>query len=81
MARPVELANVLGSDRIDQALGPAAAAGCFADDVVSILEHIAASKPVGEVVRADEAHSVQSGTIAWKALRQQSTAARESKAD
>jgi hypothetical protein len=27
--------------------------------LVSILEHIAASKPVGQVVRADEAHSVQ----------------------
>ncbi|WP_030948076.1 hypothetical protein [Streptomyces sp. NRRL S-646] len=29
--------------------------------MASILKHIAASKPVGEVVRADEARSVQGG--------------------
>ncbi|GHH25689.1 hypothetical protein [Streptomyces lanatus] len=82
MARAVELATVLGSDRVDQALGLAATAGRFADDdLVSILEHIAASKPVGEIVRADEAHSVQSGTIVWQALGQQPTAARESTGD
>lgn len=71
MARAVELATVMGSDKVDQALGLAAAAGRFADnDLVSILEHLAASKPAGEVVRADEAHSVQSGTIGWQALGQ-----------
>ncbi|MFJ4206710.1 hypothetical protein ACIP2Y_44950 [Streptomyces sviceus] len=58
MAHAVELAAVLGSDRVDQALGFVAAAGRFAeDDLVSILERIAASKPVGQVARADEAHS------------------------
>ncbi|WP_329036486.1 hypothetical protein OIE71_26105 [Streptomyces sp. NBC_01725] len=46
-------------------------AGRFADeDLLSILGHIADSKPVGEVVRADEAHSVQNGTIGWQALGQ-----------
>ncbi|MFB6632158.1 hypothetical protein ACFCWY_19890 [Streptomyces sp. NPDC056362] len=66
MAHAAELAAVLGSDRVDQALGLAATAGRFAeDDIVSILEHIAVSKPAGQVVRADEAHSVQNGTIAW----------------
>ncbi|MBB6350928.1 hypothetical protein FHU36_007500 [Nonomuraea muscovyensis] len=51
--------------------GLAAAAGRFADDdLLSILEHIAASQPAGEVVRADETHSVQSGTIGWQALGQ-----------
>ncbi|AYV32998.1 MULTISPECIES: hypothetical protein [Streptomyces] len=77
MAHAVELAAVQGSDRVDQALRLAAAAGRFAeDDLVSILEHIAASKPVGQVIRADETHSVQNGTIAWQALGRQ-TAARE----
>jgi hypothetical protein len=71
MARAVELTTVLGSGRVDQALGLAAAAGRFADDdLLSILEHLAASKPAGEVVRADEGHSVQSGTIGWQALGQ-----------
>ena len=30
--------------------------------------HLADSKPAGEVVRADEAHSVQNGTSGWQAL-------------
>ncbi|MEU8712801.1 hypothetical protein [Streptomyces sp. NPDC048663] len=82
MAHAVELAAVLGSDRVDQALGLAAAAGRFAEDgLVSILEHIAANRPVGQVVRADEAHSVQNGTIAWQALGRQQTAAGEPRAD
>ncbi|MFF2432034.1 hypothetical protein [Streptomyces mirabilis] len=82
MARAVELATILGSSKVDQALGLAAAAGRFADDdLLSILEHIAASTPAGEIVRTDESHSVQSGTIAWQALGQQSMASRESTAD
>ncbi|MEU2860850.1 hypothetical protein ABZ672_21240 [Streptomyces mirabilis] len=71
MARAVELATVMGSDSVDQALGLAATAGRFADDdLLSILEHLAANRPAGEFVRADETHSVQSGTIGWQALGQ-----------
>ncbi|WP_456294136.1 Mu transposase domain-containing protein [Streptomyces lydicus] len=71
MARAVELAAVLGSDRVDQALGLAATAGRFADgDLLSILGHLADSKPAGEVVRADETHSTRNGTIGWQALSQ-----------
>jgi hypothetical protein len=71
MARAVELAAVLGSVKVDQALGLAAAAGRFGDeDLPSILDHLAASKPAGELVRADEAHSVQPGTGGWQALGQ-----------
>ena len=82
MARAVELATVLGSDKVDQAPGLAATAGRFADDdLLSILEHIAASKPAGEVVRADEAHSVQSGTSAWQALGQQPAQAGKQRGD
>ncbi|MEU0969890.1 hypothetical protein ABZ357_32440 [Streptomyces sp. NPDC005917] len=67
----LELATVLGNDRVDQAHGLAATAGRFAgDDLLSILGHIADSKPADEVVRADEAHSVQNGTIGWQALDQ-----------
>ncbi|MGW1768206.1 hypothetical protein ACWCQL_29700 [Streptomyces sp. NPDC002073] len=59
MARVVELATVMGSGSVDQALGLAATAGRFADeDLLSTLGHIAANRPDGEFVRADEAHSV-----------------------
>ncbi|MHA6757044.1 IS21 family transposase [Streptacidiphilus sp. PAMC 29251] len=72
MARAVELATVMGSDNVDRALGLAATAGRFADDdLVSILEHLQGSTPLGEVVRADESHSAQSGTSGWQALGQQ----------
>ncbi|NUK01111.1 hypothetical protein [Streptomyces lunaelactis] len=48
MARAVELATVMGSDSVDLALGLAATAGRFADDdLLSILEHLAASRPAG----------------------------------
>ncbi|MFH8491954.1 hypothetical protein [Streptomyces longisporoflavus] len=69
MTRAVELTTVLGNDKVDQALGLAATAERFADtDLLSILGHLADSKPAGEVVRADESHSVQNGTIGWQAL-------------
>lgn len=75
-------ATFLGNDRVDQALGLAATAGRFADDdVLSILGHIADGKPAGEVVRAGEAHSVQSGTIGWQALGQPPHVPRELMAD
>lgn len=46
MARAVELATVLGNAKVDQALGLAATAGRLADDdLLSILGHIADSKP------------------------------------
>jgi hypothetical protein len=69
MARALELAAVLGGARVDQALGLAAAAGRFGDeDLPLILDHLAANKPAGDVVRVDEAHSVQPGTGGWQAL-------------
>ncbi|MBM7442617.1 hypothetical protein [Streptomyces sp. HB132] len=70
-ARAVEPATVLSHDNVDHALGLAVTAGRFADDdLLSILGHIADSEPAGEVVRADEAHSVQNGTAGWQALGQ-----------
>jgi transposase len=69
MARAVELAAVVGSDRVDEALGLAAIAGRFGDDdLPAILDHLSRSGPAGELVTADEAHSAQPGTGGWAAL-------------
>jgi hypothetical protein len=49
--------------------GLAATAGRIADDdLLSILEHLAANRPASEFVRTDETHSVQSDTIGQQAL-------------
>jgi transposase len=69
MARAVELAAVVGSDRVDAALGLAAIAGRFADgDLASITDHLAAEGAPGELVTADESHSAQPGTAGWARL-------------
>lgn len=66
MTRAVELAAVLGNDRVDEALGLAAIAGRFAeDDLVSILDHLGVAGAPDEVVHVDEAHSAQPGTGSW----------------
>jgi hypothetical protein len=71
MAHAVELARALGAEQVDQALGLAAIAGRFAeDDLASILDHLATAGQPGDVVWADEAHSVQPGTDAWGRLGQ-----------
>jgi len=69
MAKAMELAAAIGPEQVDEALGLAAIAGRFAeDDLPSILDHLSAAAPVGEVVRPDENHSAQPGTSAWEAL-------------
>jgi transposase len=69
MARAVELAAVVGADRVDQALGLAAIAGRFGDhDLAAILDHLAVAGAAGDLVTADEAHSAQPGTGGWAAL-------------
>ncbi|QIS23414.1 IS21 family transposase [Nocardia terpenica] len=66
MTRALELAAITGADAVDEALGVAAVAGRFDDgDLASILDHLARFFGLGEVVRADEAHSVQPGTAGW----------------
>ncbi|TDC82857.1 IS21 family transposase [Nonomuraea deserti] len=71
MARAVELAAVLGAERVDEALGLAAIAGRFADDdLPAIVDHLSDHRAVGELVRADEKHSAQPGTASWQALGQ-----------
>lgn len=69
MARAVELASLLGAPAVDDALGLAAVAGRFDDgDLVSILDHLASGRSGLDVVRADDTHSAQPGTDAWKDL-------------
>ena len=67
MTRAVELAALTGPEKVDEALGIAAAAGRFADtDLASILDHLSRFSGIGEVVHADEAHSAQPGTRGWE---------------
>ncbi|GAA4472063.1 hypothetical protein GCM10023094_03750 [Rhodococcus olei] len=66
MATAVELAAFVGTDAVDAALVIAAEAGRFADsDLPAIVAHHTDATAGGEVVVADEAHSVQPGTGAW----------------
>jgi transposase len=71
MNRAVELAAVLGAGQVEEALGLAAIAGRFADDdLASICDHLAGAGAVTDVVRPDEAHSVQPGTSGWERFGQ-----------
>jgi hypothetical protein len=71
MDRAVELAAVLGVDKVDEALGLAAIAGRFADgDLASICDHLAAAGTPTDLVTADEGHSAQPGTSGWERLGQ-----------
>jgi transposase len=82
MAQAVELAALVGADTVDHALGLAAIAGRFADtDLASILDHLAAAGAPGDVVIADEHHSVQPGTANWATFGTTPTAAPAPKPD
>ena len=66
-ARAVEFATILGTAKVDQALGLAAAAGRFDEaDLGSILDHLTGHGDPGDLVRVNEAHSVQPGTGSWE---------------
>ncbi len=67
MAEAVELAALVGGARVEEALGMAAIAGRFGEgDLVSILDHLETGRGGLELIRADEAHSVQPGTGSWE---------------
>ena len=69
MARAVELAALVGRERVEVALASAAAAQRFAEaDLPSILDHLAGREPGQVLTGADEAFSVQPGTSAWASL-------------
>ncbi|MGP4089771.1 hypothetical protein [Streptomyces sp. KR55] len=71
MARAVELAAALGDEAVGEALGMAAIAGQLADDdQPSILGHLASTATIGDLVVAEETHSVQPGTHSWKGFGQ-----------
>jgi hypothetical protein len=68
MATAVQLARIVGAQRVSLALGHAAVMGRFAEgDLASIIDHQAIAKP-GDVSRASEDHSLQAGTAAWAVL-------------
>ena len=71
MARAVELAFLVGNQRVDAALGLAAVHGRFGDcDLASICDHLARSATTaGPPAIADEAHSAQPGTGSWAQVR------------
>ena len=71
MARAVEFATILGTARVDQALGLAAAAGRFDEhDLGSILDHLGRHGQPGDLVHVDETHSAQPGTSPWERFGQ-----------
>lgn len=71
MARAIELASLVGDQRVDKALGLAAVHGRFDEsDLASICDHLARSgTATGPARLADEKHSAQPGTGSWAAVR------------
>lgn len=68
MATAVQLAKILGVQKVDWALGNAAVMGRFGEqDLQSIIDHQASANP-GTASQATEAHSLQAGTGAWAGL-------------
>jgi len=69
MRQAVELAHIVGAEKVDHALGLATIAGRFDEgDLASILDHLHTGGLLSQVIRADETHSVQPGTSSWSAL-------------
>jgi hypothetical protein len=68
MARAMELADAVGAEVVDEALGLAALWGRFAEsDLPALCDHVTASRR--EPTRwVDETFSVQPGTGGWAAL-------------
>lgn len=68
MARAVELADAVGADVVDEALGLAAIWSRFAEgDLATLCDHVTASRR-GESRWVDESFSIQPGTSGWAAL-------------
>jgi hypothetical protein len=67
MATAVGLAKIVGTQRVDWALGHAAVMGRFAEgDLASILDHLASANDGAS--KASEDNSLQPGTAAWAVL-------------
>jgi hypothetical protein len=68
MATAVQLAKIVGTQRVDWALGHAAVMGRFGEgDLASIIDHLALTHS-DSVSRATEDHTLQTGTGAWAGL-------------
>lgn len=74
MADALQLAALIGTERVDAALGVAAAAGRFGQaDLASIADHLAAGTSTAGLVVADEASTTQPGTTGWAGFATGST--------
>jgi hypothetical protein len=68
MARAVELADAVGADVVEEALGLAAIWGRFAEaDIAELCDHVTAGRS-GQSRWVDESFSAQPGTGGWAAL-------------
>jgi hypothetical protein len=68
MARAVELADAVGADVVDEALGLAAIWNRFAEgDFTALCDHVTAGRR-GQTMWVDESFSIQPGTGGWAAL-------------
>ena len=66
MADAVQLAALVGAERVDAALGVAATVGRFAEtDLASIVDHLATGATSADLVIADESATTQPGTAGW----------------
>jgi hypothetical protein len=69
MAEAVSLGKLVGAERVEQALAAAAEAERFAEgDLRALLGHHGARGGNGAARRADERHTLQGGTSAWRRL-------------
>lgn len=70
MNRATELAALVGSEAVEQALSLAATAGRFGDgDLESILDHLRLrGRAVAAAAWSEEELTLQPGTSAWEAL-------------
>ncbi|MCP2337357.1 IS21 family transposase [Actinomadura rupiterrae] len=69
MARAVELADAVGADVVEEALGMAAIWGRFAEgDLPALCDHVARTRQGDQGVWVDEEYSAQPGTSGWAAL-------------
>ncbi len=74
MADAVQLAALVGAERVDAALGVAATAGRFAEaDLASIVDHLATGTSGADLVLADETATTQPGTNGWAGFTTGST--------
>ncbi len=74
MADALQLAALIGTQRVDAALGVAAAAGRFGQtDLGSIADHLAAGTSSAGLVIADEDATTQPGTTGWAGFATGST--------